>query len=62
TKAVLAIDPTQLQNISRAVGVDPSVLERVATEALPEERYAVVRFGGRAPIFIRLIRPQDLTS
>ncbi|ABP51024.1 MAG: ATP-binding protein [Pyrobaculum arsenaticum] len=62
TKAVLAIDPTQLQNISRAVGVDPSVLERVATEALPEERYAVVRFGGRAPVFIRLIRPEDLIS
>lgn len=62
TKAVLAIDPTQLHRISQATGIDATVLERVATEALPEERYAVVRFGGRAPMFIRLIRPQDLAS
>jgi len=28
----------------------------VAYESLPEERVAVVRFGGRAPIYIRLAR------
>ncbi|MEM0464928.1 helicase HerA domain-containing protein, partial [Pyrobaculum sp.] len=61
TKAVLAIDPTALNNVARAVGVDPSVLERVATEALPEERYAVIRFGGRAPVFIKLAKPEDVS-
>jgi len=29
----------------------------VAYESLPEERAAVVRFGGRAPIYIRLPPP-----
>ncbi|MEM4792822.1 MAG: hypothetical protein QXS00_07880, partial [Pyrobaculum sp.] len=60
TKAVLAIDPSQLQNIARAVQIDVSVLERVAGEFLPGERYGVVRFGGRAPIFIKLAQPSDV--
>ncbi|MEM0483347.1 MAG: hypothetical protein QW434_01395 [Pyrobaculum sp.] len=61
TKAVLAIAPEQLERVSRAVQIDRSVLERVATESLPGERHAVVRFGGRAPIFIRLARPEDVS-
>ena len=62
TKAVLAIDPSQLQNIAKAVQIDVSVLERVAGEFLPGERYGVVRFGGRAPIFIKLAQPADLAK
>lgn len=54
--AVLAIDPSALQETAYAVHIDPKVLERVAVESLPEERIGVVRFGGRAPIFVRLAK------
>jgi len=55
--AVLAIDPSAVAETAAATGIDARVLERVAYESLPEERAAVVRFGGRAPIYIRLPRP-----
>ena len=55
--AVLAIDPSAVAETAAATGIDARVLERVAYESLPEERVAVVRFGGRAPIYIRLPPP-----
>ena len=57
TKAILAIDPTQLPYIAQTMQIDPKVLERVASESVPEERHAVLRVGGRAPIYITLAKP-----
>ncbi len=58
-KIVLAVEPEAVPQISQRLYMPQSVLQRVAYEALPEERYAVVRAEGRAPIYVRLHPPPE---
>jgi len=56
-KAVLAIEPEAVPVVAQRLYIPQSVVQRVAYEALPEERYAIVRIEGRAPIYVRLHPP-----
>jgi len=57
-KVVLAIEPEAVPYIEQRLHIDRTVVERVAYEALPEERVGIIRVEGRAPLYVRLIPPE----
>jgi DNA helicase HerA-like ATPase len=57
-KVVLAIEPEAVPHVEQRLHIDRTVVERVAYEALPEERVGILRVEGRAPIYVRLIPPE----
>jgi hypothetical protein len=57
-KVVLAIEPEAVPYIEQRLHIDRTVVERVAYEALPEERVGILRVEGRAPLYVRLIPPE----
>jgi len=58
-KVVLAIEPEAVPHVEQRLHIDRTVVERVAYEALPEERVGILRVEGRAPIYVRLIPPEQ---
>ena len=57
-KVILAIEPEAVPHIEQRLHIDRTVVERVAYEALPEERIGIIRVEGRAPIYVRLMPPE----
>jgi hypothetical protein len=58
-KVVLAVEPEAVPYIEQRLHIDRTVVERVAYESLPEERIGIIRAEGRAPIYVRLIPPEQ---
>ncbi|MFZ8842351.1 MAG: ATP-binding protein [Pyrobaculum sp.] len=58
-KFVLAIEPEAVPETAARLHIDPSRLQRVAYEGLPEERVGLARVEARSPIFIKIYPPPE---
>jgi DNA helicase HerA-like ATPase len=58
-KFVLAIEPEAVPETAARLHIDPSRLQRVAYESLPEERVGLVRVEARSPIFVKIYPPPE---
>jgi hypothetical protein len=58
-KFVLAIEPEAVPETSARLHIDPSRLQRIAYEGLPEERVGLVRVESRSPVFVRIYPPPE---
>jgi len=58
-KYVLAIEPEAVPETAARLHIDPSRLQRVAYEGLPEERVGLVRVEARSPIFVKIYPPPE---
>jgi hypothetical protein len=61
-KFVLAIEPEAVPETAARLHIDPSRLQRVAYEGLPEERVGLVRIEARSPIFVKIYPPPEKQS
>ena len=58
-KFVLAIEPEAVPETAARLHIDPSRLQRVAYEGLPEERVGLVRIEARSPVFAKIYPPPE---
>ena len=61
-KFILAIEPEAVPETSARLHIDPSRLQRVAYEGLPEERVGLVRIEAKSPIFVKIYPPLEKQS
>jgi len=58
-KFILAIEPEAVPETAARLHIDPSRLQRVAYEGLPEERVGLVRIEARSPVFVKIYPPPE---